>query len=93
MKQLSNEFRDRPIPPIDLAVWSIEYTVRHPNGTLATPLRNQSWIEQNLIDVYAFLLFNLVIILLSIVFTIKILINLYYNHINITSKLRKSKQA
>jgi len=90
MKQLSNEYRDRPISPLDLAVWSIEYAVRHPNGTLATPLRNQSWIEQNLIDVYAFLVFNLIIILLGIVFTIKIFINLYYNHINITAK---SKQA
>jgi len=93
MKRLSSEFRDRPIPPLDLAVWSIEYTARHPNGTLATPLRDQSWIEQNLIDVYAFLLFNLIIILLSIIFTIKILINFYYNHICSTSKLRKRKQA
>jgi len=91
MKQLSNEFRDRPIPPLDLAVWSIEYAVRHPNGTLVTPLRNQSWIEQNLIDVYAFLLFNLIIILLSIVFTIKMFINFYY--VYVTSKLRKSKQT
>ncbi|XP_036141720.1 UDP-glycosyltransferase UGT5-like [Monomorium pharaonis] len=38
MKQLSSEFRDRPIPPLDLAIWSIEYSVRHPNGSLATPL-------------------------------------------------------
>ncbi|XP_024893730.1 UDP-glucuronosyltransferase 1-1-like, partial [Temnothorax curvispinosus] len=42
MKQLSSEFRDRPISPLDLAVWSIEYTARHPNGTLVTPLRSQS---------------------------------------------------
>ncbi|XP_011699201.1 PREDICTED: UDP-glucuronosyltransferase 1-7-like isoform X2 [Wasmannia auropunctata] len=90
MKQLSSEFRDRPLSPLDLAVWSIEYSVRHPNGSLATPLRSQSWIEQNLIDVYAFLFFILIIILLSIYLTIKILINLYYNH---TSKLGKNKQA
>jgi len=93
MKQLSNEFRDRPTSPLDLAVWSIEYAVRHPNGTLATPLRNQSWIEQNLIDVYAFLLFNLILILLSIFFTIKILINFYYNYMYRVSKLRKNKQS
>ncbi|XP_018400011.1 PREDICTED: UDP-glucuronosyltransferase 2B20-like [Cyphomyrmex costatus] len=90
MKRLSSEFRDRPIPPLDLAVWSIEYTVRHPNGTLVTPLRRQSWIEQNLIDVYAFLFFNLIVILLTIFFAMKILIYIYHNYIN--AKLQKSKQ-
>ncbi|TGZ53751.1 Uncharacterized protein DBV15_12370 [Temnothorax longispinosus] len=93
MKQLSSEFRDRPISPLDLAIWSIEYTVRHPNGTLVTPLRSQSWVEQNLIDVYAFLFLNFFIILLSIFFVIKLLINFYYNYMYTASKLRKSKQA
>ncbi|TGZ38686.1 UDP-glucuronosyltransferase 1-1 [Temnothorax longispinosus] len=93
MKRLSSEFRDRPIPPLDLAVWSIEYTARHPNGTLATPLRSQSWVEQNLIDVYAFLFFNFFIILLSIFFVMKLLISFYCNYIYTASNLRKSKQA
>ncbi|KYN17144.1 UDP-glucuronosyltransferase 2B17 [Trachymyrmex cornetzi] len=93
MKQLSSEFRDRQIPPLDLAIWSIEYTVRHPNGTLVTPLKFQSWIQQNLIDVYVFLLFNIIIILLTIFFTIKILIYFYYNHIYTASKFHKSKQS
>lgn len=92
MKQLSSEFRDRQIPPLDLAIWSIEYTVRHPNGTLVTPLKFQSWIQQNLIDVYAFLFFN-IIILLIIFFAIKILIYFYCNHIYTVSKFHKSKQA
>jgi len=83
MKQLSSEFRDRQIPPLDLAIWSIEYTVRHPNGTLVTPLKFQSRIQQNLIDVYVFLFFNIIIILLTGFFAIKILIYFYYNHIYI----------
>ncbi|XP_024893187.1 UDP-glucuronosyltransferase 2B2-like, partial [Temnothorax curvispinosus] len=93
MKRLSSEFRDRPIPPLDLAIWGIEYTVRHPNGTLVTPLRSQSWVEQNLIDVYAFLFLSFFIILLSIFFVIKLLINFYYNYMYTTSNLRKSKHA
>ncbi|XP_071567362.1 UDP-glycosyltransferase UGT5-like isoform X3 [Temnothorax nylanderi] len=93
MKRLSSEFRDRPIPPLDLAVWSVEYTVRHPNGTLVTPLRSQSWVERNLIDVYAFLFLSFFIILLSIFFVIKLLINFYYNYMYTASNLRKSKQA
>ncbi|XP_071573107.1 UDP-glycosyltransferase UGT5-like isoform X1 [Temnothorax nylanderi] len=94
MKRLSSEFRDRPLPPLDLAIWSIEYAARQPNGSLATPLRSQSWVEQNLIDVYAFLVFtvfNLLIILLSVFFAIKLLINFCYNRI--VSKLSKSKQS
>lgn len=93
MKQLSSEIRDRPIPPLDLAVWGIEYAVRHPNGSLATPLRSQSWVEQNLIDVYAVLFLIFFKILLSLYFVIKLLINCYYKHVCSTSKLRKSKQA
>ncbi|XP_018371848.1 PREDICTED: UDP-glucuronosyltransferase 2B17-like [Trachymyrmex cornetzi] len=94
MKQLSSEFRDRPIPPLDLAIWGIEYAVRHPNGTLITPLRYQSWMEQNLIDVYAFLFFNFTVILLSIFLTIKIFIKFYYRIYTIfNNKLYKRKQA
>ncbi|XP_012531533.2 UDP-glycosyltransferase UGT5 [Monomorium pharaonis] len=91
MKQLSSEFRDRPVPPLDLAIWSIEYTVRHPNGTLATPLRSQSWVEQNLIDIYAFLFFIIATTLLSLFFIIKILIDFYCNYTAFT--LHKRKQA
>ncbi|TGZ51158.1 UDP-glucuronosyltransferase 2B17 [Temnothorax longispinosus] len=94
MKRLSSEFRDRPLPPLDLAIWSIEHAARQPNGSLTTPLRSQSWVEQNLIDVYAFLVFtvfNLLIILLSVFFALKLLINFCYNRI--VSKLSKSKQS
>jgi len=94
MKQLSSEFRDRPIPPLDLAIWRIEYAVRHPNGTLATPLKYQSWMEQNLIDVYAFLLFNFTVILLSIFLIIKVFIKFYYRiYTTFNNKLHKRKQA
>ncbi|KAL6445606.1 hypothetical protein ACFW04_000852 [Cataglyphis niger] len=91
MKQLSNEFRDRPTPPLDLAVWWIEYAARHPHGSLGSPLKYQSWMEQNLIDVYAFLFFNLIIISIIIFFVFKNLYNFCRNHIY-TSKLQKSKQ-
>ena len=92
MKQLSSEFRDRPIPPLELAIWGIEHSVRHPNASLATPLRSQSWVEQNQIDVYAFLFLNFIIILLSIFFVIKILVSFCCNRIFTTSNLSKRKR-
>ncbi|XP_072759513.1 UDP-glucosyltransferase 2-like [Anoplolepis gracilipes] len=92
MKKLSSEFRDRPVPPLDLAVWWIEYAVRHPHGSLESPLRSQSWVEQNLIDIYAFLLFILIIILLIVIFVLKKLYNFCRNRVCTTSKLQKKKQ-
>ncbi|XP_039314135.1 UDP-glycosyltransferase UGT5-like [Solenopsis invicta] len=91
MKQLSSEYRDRPISPLELAIWSIEYSVRHPNGSLATPLRSQSWVEQNQIDVYAFLFLILIIILFSIFFVIKTLISFCCNRIFTRSNVSKRK--
>ncbi|XP_025268342.1 UDP-glucuronosyltransferase 2B19-like [Camponotus floridanus] len=92
MKQLSSEFRDRPVPPLDLAVWWIEYAARHPHGSLESPLRSQSWVEQNLIDVYGFLFFNLIIILLTVYFVLKKLFNFCHDHIYAVSKSQKKKQ-
>nr|XP_012222825.1 PREDICTED: UDP-glucuronosyltransferase 2B16-like isoform X1 [Linepithema humile] len=93
MKRLSREFRDRPVPPLDLAIWSIEYAVRHPNGSLASPMRSQSWVEKNLIDIYAFVLLNLIIITSVTFFVTKTLYKFYYNYVYTASKLRKSKQS
>jgi len=90
MKQLSREFRDRPIPPLDLAIWSIEYTARNPNRTLESPIRSQSWIEQNLIDVYAVLLFILVVTLSVILLGLKALCNHFCNRT--ASKSHKKKR-
>ena len=90
MKQISSEFRDRPVPPLDLAIWWIEYAARHPHGSLESPLRSQNWVEQNLIDIYVFLLFNVIIILSVIFFIVKKLFNFY--RVYTTSKLQKSKQ-
>ncbi|GAB1860215.1 UDP-glucuronosyltransferase 1-9-like isoform X1 [Camponotus japonicus] len=95
MKRLSNEFRDRPVPPLDLAVWWIEYAARHPSGSLESPLRSQSWVEQNLIDIYAFLFLNLIIILSIVYFVFKFmkkLFNFCHNHIYAVSKSQKKKQ-
>ncbi|GAB1860214.1 UDP-glucuronosyltransferase 1-9-like isoform X1 [Camponotus japonicus] len=92
MKQLSNEFRDRPVPPLDLAVWWIEYAARHPSGNLGSPLRSQSWVEQNLIDIYAFLFLNLIIILSIVFFVLKKLFK-FCNCICSVSKLQKRKQT
>ncbi|EFN78744.1 UDP-glucuronosyltransferase 2B18 [Harpegnathos saltator] len=92
MKQLSREFRDRPLPPLDLATWSIEYTARHPKGTLASPIRFQSWVHRTQVDIYMFLFFSLIIIVSIIFLTLKILFNFYCRYIYKVTKSHKNKQ-
>lgn len=92
MKQLSRQFRDRPMPPIDLAVWAVEYTARQPKGSLESPIRHQSWVTRTLIDVYALLFFSLVVVLFIVFSTLKILFNLFYRHTYTATKLHKNKQ-
>ncbi|EZA47547.1 UDP-glucuronosyltransferase 2B1 [Ooceraea biroi] len=89
MKRLSNEYRDRALPPLDLAIWNIEYAVRNPNG-LASPIRSQSWMEKNLIDIYAILALSLIVTLSAVFFVMKIL----YNYLckSTASKSCKDKQ-
>ncbi|EZA48737.1 hypothetical protein DMN91_001862 [Ooceraea biroi] len=90
MKRLSKEYRDRSLPPLDLAIWGIEYAVRNPNGNLASSIRSQSWMEQNLIDVYAILFLALVVNLLFNFFVLKMLYNCFCK--STPSKSRKDKQ-
>ena len=55
MKRLSNLFRERPMSAIDTAIYWIEYVSR--NGfILQSPAMYLTWWQQNLLDVYAFIL-------------------------------------
>ncbi|XP_046734171.1 UDP-glucosyltransferase 2-like [Diprion similis] len=63
MKELSREYRDRPMSPLDLAVWHVEHAFRNPRGPLSSPGKNMSRIELNLLDVYAFLTITILAIL------------------------------
>ncbi|KAK2585930.1 hypothetical protein KPH14_010514 [Odynerus spinipes] len=61
MKKLSREFRDRPMPPLDLAAWYVEFVSRHPGRDFGSPGRFLTRTEENLYDVYA-LLFAILLI-------------------------------
>ncbi|XP_012261904.2 UDP-glycosyltransferase UGT5-like [Athalia rosae] len=75
MKKLSAAYRDRPMSPIDTAIWYIEHAVRHPDGPLSSPGRNMSWVQFHLVDVYAVL--GLVFLLVA--WILKLLLKTVYN--------------
>ncbi|KAG7207216.1 hypothetical protein KM043_008894 [Ampulex compressa] len=51
----SIRFKDRPMSPMDTAVFWIEYVIRNGPDSLRSPAIDMPWWQLHLIDVYAFL--------------------------------------
>lgn len=57
-KDVSNRFKDRPMTPLNTAVYWIEYVIKYKGASfLKNPSLNLSWVAYNMLDVYAFILF------------------------------------
>lgn len=71
-KKLSNLFRDRPMKPLDTAIYWIEYIMRH-NGAkhMQSSAVHMNFIERNSIDV-------IIVILFAIYFLTKLIVNAIY---------------
>ncbi len=55
MRELSILFRDRPLDPLENAVYWTEYVLRHNDTTHLKPLgMNRNWYQRRLLDVYLF---------------------------------------
>ncbi|ETN60649.1 glucosyl/glucuronosyl transferase [Anopheles darlingi] len=55
MQQRAKYFRDQPEPPLDRAIWWIEFVLRHPTVKhLRSPTLDLGTVRSNLLDVYAF---------------------------------------
>ncbi|RVE44553.1 hypothetical protein evm_010799 [Chilo suppressalis] len=67
-KEMSKRFKDRPMTPLDTAMYWIEYVIRH-NGAdfIKNPAIQLSWVAYNMLDVYAFLLVVLLVFLYMII--------------------------
>ncbi|CAL8100645.1 unnamed protein product [Orchesella dallaii] len=66
MKQVSEMFRDRPIDPLDNAVYWTEYVLKYDTSLLKPLGMNQTWYERRLLDVYGFLLLVLSLVIASV---------------------------
>ena len=73
-EKVSRQFNDRPNTAMDTAAFWIEYVARHEKGTLKAPVVDMPWWQSSLLDVYAFILSVLVLILIIIYYLLKITI-------------------
>lgn len=66
-QMMSRNFRDQPEPPMERALWWIDYVLRNPDVTFlqSEKLREMNYAHKHSVDVIAFLvLVNLVLIIL-----------------------------
>lgn len=64
MVRRSKFLRDQPDKPLDRAIWWIEYVIRNPDlSHMKSPTLELGTIGSNLLDVYAFYLVIIIIVL------------------------------
>jgi hypothetical protein len=75
----SSIMRDRPVKPMDLAIYWIEYVVRHQGAPhLRYPGMDLTWHQRNLLDVIAFAIISGITLLSVVFFIIKSILKRVY---------------
>ena len=70
--KLSSLMLDQPQHPLDMAVWWLEYLLRHPHNTNMRPhTHNLYWFQYFLLDILAFLLLTLTAVIILVVKLLK----------------------
>ena len=58
---------DQPLHPLEMAVWWMEYLLRHPgNGDMRSPVHNLAWYQYFLLDVGLVLVVGLLMLAVGI---------------------------
>ena len=77
MAELSRRFRDRPMKPVDTAMWWTEYLLRHGDTSHLRPKSiYQSWYTRRMLDVYAVILGLFLAIAFSLYKILRVLLRL-----------------
>ncbi|KAJ3642470.1 hypothetical protein Zmor_025256 [Zophobas morio] len=67
VKRLSSLIKDRPMQPLDLAMYWIEYTIRHSGMTFKPSSLYLHWFEMYMVDIVFFALFNCLVVVLFVI--------------------------
>nr|XP_054764262.1 UDP-glucuronosyltransferase 2B14-like [Lytechinus pictus] len=71
VQQLSAIFHDRPMRPVEKAAFWIEHVIKHGGEYMRSPIHDLTWYEYYLIDVAAFFLLVIVVLVVFIVYSCK----------------------
>lgn len=90
MKALSNRFKDRPLPPLETAVYWTEYVVRQ-NGApfMKTAAVDMPFYQYYLLDVLLFIFSILFLVVYILFFIIKFILS----KLQCTTKVYKHKMS
>ncbi|XP_045497979.1 UDP-glycosyltransferase UGT5-like [Colias croceus] len=89
-KEMSKRFNDRPMNPLDTAVYWLEYVIRNKGAEfIKNPARNMSWYEYTLFDVYISVA---IVVLVSVMIT-NMLIRKLANLPEFSISIRKHKKV
>lgn len=77
-RRMSRKFRDRPLSPLDTAIYWIEYVIRNGPNSLKSPAVDIPWWKLNLIDVIVVLIACFILTLYLLFILVKIAITHFY---------------
>lgn len=80
-KDLSERFRDRPLPPLDTAIYWVEYVARHKGAPhMRTAAVNMPFYQYYLLDVISFLLLVVGSVLYTLFYVGRLLLRKLLKH-------------
>ncbi|XP_035737140.1 UDP-glucuronosyltransferase-like isoform X1 [Vespa mandarinia] len=82
-RKVAQQFLDRPLKAIDTANYWIEYIVKYGWDALRSPAMDLNWWENDLLDVYTFLLLIIVILIYITIRLIQIFLSTILSNSNI----------
>lgn len=77
-KELSRRFRDRPMPPLETAIYWVEYVARHKGAHfMKTAAVNMPFYQYYLLDVIAFIVLVLTVFLYVIFVSLRSVLRIF----------------
>jgi len=81
MTKIQKLFRDRPMSPLDTAVWWTEYLLRTEDTAHLRPAgHSQNWFVRRLIDVWAFMSISVFVIIVGFLAIVTKIVRQCFDH-------------
>ncbi|XP_077286332.1 UDP-glycosyltransferase UGT5-like [Arctopsyche grandis] len=89
-KEISELFKDRPLHPLDKAIYWLEYAIKHKGAYhLKSPSLELEWYQYYLFDVIIFVIFSILIIIAMILMILKYIYSYFCKNKDLTQKEQK----